>query len=102
LRPIGVLPCVGHTEKALLGVLELEVLVWELGSIDCQMLAYEQLALQGDILDFPPVPSPLVKSPPWIMKFLMTRWKVDPSYPKSFSPVAKALKFSAVLGTVLP
>lgn len=26
----------------------------------------------------PPVPLPIVKSPPWIMKDLMTRWKPDP------------------------
>jgi hypothetical protein len=49
---------------------------------------YRQLNLE--------IPSPLVKSPPWIMKSLMTRWKEDPSYPKPFSPVARARKFSAV------
>lgn len=31
---------------------------------------------------------------------LITRWKLDPSYPNPFSPVAKALKFSAVSGTI--
>lgn len=32
------------------------------------------------------------------MKFLMTRWKVEPSYPKPFSPVARALlSISAVV-----
>lgn len=42
------------------------------------------------------------------MKLLMTRWKPDPWYPKPRSspsavfPVQRALKFSAVLGTVLP
>ena len=42
------------------------------------------------------------------MKFLMTRWKPDPSYPNPRSPpsavfpVQRALKFSTVLGTVLP
>jgi len=30
------------------------------------------------------------------MKPLMTRWKVDPSYPNPCSPVARALKFSVV------
>jgi hypothetical protein len=29
LRAIGVLSCVGHGEETLLGVLELEVLIWE-------------------------------------------------------------------------
>jgi hypothetical protein len=41
------------------------------------------------------------------IKFLIIRWKLDPSYPKpnsspsSVFPVHNALKFSAVLGTVL-
>jgi hypothetical protein len=35
LGSIGVFPCVGHAEKALLGVLQLEVLVGELGAVDC-------------------------------------------------------------------
>lgn len=42
------------------------------------------------------------------MKSLMTRWNLDPLYPKPsgsavpsfFTPVASARKFSAVLGTV--
>jgi len=34
LRAIGVLSCVGHGEEALLGVLELEVLIWELVAVD--------------------------------------------------------------------
>ena len=29
-------------------------------------------------IDSPPVPSNAVKSPPWIMNDLMTRWKIDP------------------------
>jgi hypothetical protein len=37
LRTIGILSRVGHAEKALLGVLKFEVLVWELGAIDCGM-----------------------------------------------------------------
>jgi hypothetical protein len=47
-----------------------------------------------------------VKSPPWIMKDLMTRWKAEPlkwrglpDWPRPFSPVQRARKFSAVLGT---
>jgi len=31
-------------------------------------------------LDAPPVPSPRVKSPPWIMKSLITRWNLLPLY----------------------
>ena len=50
-------------------------------------------------MDFPPVPLWLVKSPPWHIKSVMTRWKDDPLYPNPFSPVQSALKFSAVLGT---
>ena len=56
-----------------------------------------------------PVPSPLVKSPPCSMKPGMIRWKQLPmrwsGWPpeeKPFSPVHRARKFSAVLGTCLP
>jgi len=52
-----------------------------------------------------PVPSLLMKSPPWIMKSLITLWKVEPLYPRGTpslfnSPVQNCLKFSAVLGTM--
>lgn len=76
-------------------------------------------------MEAPPVPSPRVKSPPWIMKRLMTRWNTEPLYVKGlsgvdlmgrrvvlgvlgtviyngfnyFSPVHRALKFSTVFGT---
>lgn len=87
LRSVGVLARVGHGEEALLGVLELEVLIGELLTVDyrnnlCQQQitpTYNQLNPLLYVLDLPPVPSPLVKSPPWIMNCLMTRWKVDPS-----------------------
>ena len=65
LGAIGVLSCIGHAKKALLGVLQLEVLIWELIAVD-----FDELVEMGKnwnsahILDFPPVPSPLVKSPP--------------------------------------
>ena len=36
---VGVLSCIGHGEETLLGVLELEVLVWELGAINYSSLA---------------------------------------------------------------
>ena len=35
----------------------------------------------------------------WHIKLGMTLWKVDPLYPNPFSPVHRARKFSAVLGT---
>lgn len=44
---IGVLSGVGHAEKASLGVLQLEVLVGELGAVDCQLLACNQLCSFG-------------------------------------------------------
>ena len=46
------------------------------------------------------MPSPLVKSPPWIMKFRMTRWKVEPAYVRRAprSPAQSARKFSQVRG----
>ena len=45
---------------------------------------------------------PLVKSPPWSMKPGMIRWNLLPSYPNPLSPVQRARKFSAVLGTTSP
>mmetsp|Transcript_7574 Transcript_7574/g.33414 ORF Transcript_7574/g.33414 Transcript_7574/m.33414 type:complete len:231 (+) Transcript_7574:3288-3980(+) len=50
-----------------------------------------------------PVPSPLRKSPPWIMKSLMTRWNSTSLYPCGkppflCSPVQNCRKFSHVLG----
>ena len=39
LRAIGVLSCVGHGEETLLGVLELEVLIWESVAVDYFQLA---------------------------------------------------------------
>ena len=49
-------------------------------------------------MDLPPVPSPRVKSPPWIMNEGMIRWKEEPAYFRSppFSPVHSARKFSTV------
>ena len=55
---------------------------------------------------FVPVPFPRVKSPPWHMKSLITRWNEEPlkcrgfpDLPVPFSPVQRHRKFSAVLGT---
>ena len=53
-------------------------------------------------MDLPPVPFWLVKSPPWHMNPGMTRWKGEPLYPKPFSIVHSARKFSHVLGTTSP
>jgi len=57
----------------------------------------------------PPVPSPLVKSPPCSMNLGMTLWNLLPLYhnlcPEAetpFSPVERALKFSTVFGTSSP
>ena len=36
----------------------------------------------------------------WHMKLGMTLWKAEPLKPKPFSPVHRARKFSAVLGTM--
>ena len=83
LGAVGVGAGVGHGQEALLGVLQLEVLVGELLAVDYRTVRSTCLCRVNlgriDSLDLPPVPSPLVKSPPWIMKFLMTRWTVEPS-----------------------
>lgn len=70
-------------------MLELEVLIGERIAVDCSRDVSIRLqdsatvivrsVAPGYVLDLPPVPSPLVKSPPWIMNCLMTRWKVEPS-----------------------
>ena len=65
-----------------------------------EKIYYRQL--QRSLQHEPPVPSPLVKSPPWINKFLMTAWNLLPLYPKPFSWVAKATKFLTVFGTTSP
>lgn len=58
-------------------------------------------------IDLPPVPSPFVKSPPWIMKLGIIRWKVLPSNLRAFPlctifPWQIPTKFYTVLGTVFP
>lgn len=50
-------------------------------------------------IDLPPVPFPLVKSPPWTINMGITRWKLDPAYPKPFWPVQSSRKLRAVKGT---
>jgi hypothetical protein len=85
LGAVCVLAGVGHGKQTRLCVLELEVLVGEAITIDLRMYLVSECYYKpwtgriSDILDLPPVPSPLVKSPPWIMNCLMTLWKVDPS-----------------------
>ena len=41
LGAVGILPCIGHAKETSLGVLQLEVLVRELGTIDCNWLSDE-------------------------------------------------------------
>lgn len=71
---------------------------------------YTMMALRFLFVDdsplFSPVPLPRVKSPPWHMKSLITRWKAEPlkwrglpDLPIPFSPVHRHRKFSAVRGT---
>ncbi len=66
------------------------------GSV-CFSLKFSSLNF-SPYIDFPPVPFLAVKSPPYAIKSLMTRWKGDPLYPNPFSPVHNALKFSAHIG----
>ena len=56
-------------------------------------------------MDSPPVPLPRVKSPPWHMNCVMTRWKAEPlkwsglpDLPMPFSPVQRQRKFYAFAG----
>ena len=58
-------------------------------------------------IDLPPVPSPRVKSPPWIIKLGMIRWNLLPSYASFTSlstilPSHRVTKFYTVFGTSLP
>jgi uncharacterized membrane protein YGL010W len=85
------------TQETLLGVAKLEVFILELVAVDglatsacIHLVSCVSTRLAASI------PSPLVKSPPWIIKSLITRWKVESWYPKPFSPVAKALKEGSV------
>jgi len=65
LGSIGVSASIGHAEKTDLGVLQLEVLISELVAVDCHLLVpHPHMQLRVYLLDLPPVPSPLVKSPP--------------------------------------
>ena len=69
----------------------------------CLSLKFSSSKGPGPYIEVTPVPSLLTKSPPWIMKSLMTRWKVTPLYPCGIpfllcSPVQNWRKFSAVFG----
>jgi hypothetical protein len=110
------LSTIGHAEETLAGVLELEVLIRELGAINAlsaSSVTYSSITssvcgsrVAHAVVDLPFVKSSLLSvlrissecviiylPPPWIMKLLITRWKVEPSYPKPFSPVARALSY---------
>mmetsp|Transcript_66572 Transcript_66572/g.177313 ORF Transcript_66572/g.177313 Transcript_66572/m.177313 type:complete len:210 (-) Transcript_66572:212-841(-) len=56
----------------------------------------------GPYMDRPPVPSPLVMSPPCAMKPGTMRWNLQPLKCRSspLSPVQRQRKFSAVIGTM--
>lgn len=64
----------------------------------CFSLKFSSLKLLPQI-DSPPVPSPRVKSPPWIIKLGIILWNELPSY---FEELQRVAKFSTVLGTVFP
>lgn len=66
------------TQLALLGVAKLEVLILELVAVDRLAASTYLLLGTGNWIWLEvDIPSPLVKSPPWIMKSLITRWKVE-------------------------
>lgn len=66
------------TQLTLLGVTQLEVLILELVAVDrLSAGAYTHLVSCNLTCSQVHKPSPLVKSPPWIMKSLITRWKAE-------------------------
>lgn len=82
LGTVGVLSRVGHAEHAGLAVLQFEVLIRKLVPIDgfpTSACYASQTTIRCAGCCTLSIPSPLVKSPPWIMNCLMTLWKVDPS-----------------------
>ncbi len=84
------LSAVSHGEKSCLWMLMLETLIGKCGpSIDRHTTLTIQRSIWihnkvcnsknvENIIFFLPVPSPFTKSPPWIIKSLITRWKLDP------------------------
>ena len=74
LRTVCVLATIGHGQQSRLDEVELEVLILELDAIDG--LATSTILHKSE--EFINRHTKLVKSPPWIMKDLMTRWKMDP------------------------
>jgi hypothetical protein len=61
LKYIGVFAGIGHGKKTSTIMFDLEILIGEFSTIN-----YSQSTQKREILDFPPVPSPLVKSPPTV------------------------------------
>ena len=53
---------------------QVEVMVME--GVEVEVMEGVQVEVMEGLL--PPLPSPAVKSPPWIMKSLMTRWNLLP------------------------
>jgi hypothetical protein len=91
---------VGHGQKEGLLVPELEVLVGKLFSVDgLAASALSRVSNASHVNMSCLLTLPRVKSPPWSIKSGMTRWNLEPAYPKPFSPVERARKFSTVLGT---
>lgn len=81
LGPIGIFARIGHAEHSRLAVLQLEIFIGKLRAVDgLSPGSYRtHISLSFRAEEGAHIPSPLVKSPPWIMKDLMIRWKVDPS-----------------------
>lgn len=110
LRSISVFSSVSHRKPSSAIMFQLEIFIGESLSINtatCESQIYYQTIQKRKKTLFiyftsPPVPSPLVKSPPWIMKSLMTLWNLLPLYPSPWGFWASSMKFLAVIGTVLP
>jgi hypothetical protein len=97
LPSVCILARVGHAEKAFASMLELEVLIGELGTVDglatgavfeqCQYVMYDtgmiKLTTTSEVTREKSAHIRMLKIvfayPPWIMNCLMTRWKVEPS-----------------------
>ena len=103
LRSVGVLTGIGHRQITGSEMLQNKVLVRKLLAVDRPAASSEEINHKlGFSREVSGYPSPLVKSPPWSMKFLMTRWKALPLYPSGLVLVASVAKFSTVLGTMSP
>ena len=113
LTSVRVLSGVRHRQPTGSVMLQSEVLILELVAVNRTTCEQKHSKSTGKILCFkrenykknciarastktwtklsclPPVPSPRVKSPPWIMKSLITRWNLLPLYP----PFCKTIRY---------